>query len=634
MRKVRLIVALYSCVAVALGCSSPPSTGGGGGGTTGPDTTQTGDVTADAGAGDTGSADTGAITDTIGTDVAEPKDIQEADSAATDTGSGSDATLVGDTLDNDAGSSTDVPDGGCVITPSDAGGGQDAATGPFTCKADADCAGISFPPCAPAFCDTTTHACKIIPAADGTACQTGDSCGGPGTCQAGACDAPNTCKPAACAPVELKCGDKVQIDLSQLAGSSFAGYGGCSSTKWDGPEASVVLMSDVTLIASLTMDTTGTTTEIEMFDIAPTLDGQCDASACDDSGYYSLTIGVPAGVPRIVMVDTLAPDTGIVTLSMECTAAVFCGDGNCDANEACATCKKDCGECAATNVCGNGKCEDGEDCAICAQDCGACDAGCTKSPDATCGGCACEACVCNGPDGDPYCCDTSWDSKCVKECAACGAKCPTVTLCGDGNCDFLTEDSQSCPNDCFSGYCGDGICNAADNETCSTCAGDCGFCLTGGPASGCGDGKCSFGEDCTTCTKDCGACSDYSCVCNENPGCCTSGFDFSCLDTCATCAAKAGGTAVCPDPSCGDGVCSGETCASCSSDCGDCPPVCGDGTCNGDETLATCKADCATGCDGKCGHSSTDSAGDFCYCDTSCFEFGDCCDDVKQFCCP
>jgi hypothetical protein len=73
------------------------------------------------------------------------------------------------------------------------------------------------------------------------------------------------------------------------------------------------------------------------------------------------------------------------------------------------------------------------------------------------------------------------------------------------------------------------------------------------PAPSCGDGSCNGNETCTSCDTDCG---------------------------------------VCP-PVCGDGACNGlENCTTCSSDCGACQPVCGDLACNGAETCATCSNDC------------------------------------------
>ncbi|MDH3727357.1 MAG: solute carrier organic anion transporter, partial [Myxococcales bacterium] len=99
-----------------------------------------------------------------------------------------------------------------------------------------------------------------------------------------------------------------------------------------------------------------------------------------------------------------------------------------------------------------------------------------------------------------------------------------------------------------SASCGDGLCNA--EETCASCASDCGACPTG-----CGDAVCTAEETCASCATDCGAC----------------------------------------PIGCGDEVCAAdETCTSCATDCGLCPDLCGDGTCNVFELCSTCDADCGT----------------------------------------
>lgn len=671
------ILALLVLLALAGACSSTVNNGNG---TAGPsDTVNGGDLaTGDNGAGndtvgggDVNSGDSAGTdkdaevadtkdTDTAGTDVdgpddfgldvLEPKDGISGDAIGTDTISDSSSDdAIGDTTiiisdikpgDGVIGPDGEiVADGGCVIKPNDAGSSSDLgaadAGSPFTCKTDADCLGVSFPPCSPASCDTSSGKCQIVKAKDGTTCAVSGACGGPGVCASGACNAPSTCKPSACAPVPLACGAKVTIELATLNPSSLFGYGNCSSSKWGGPEAVVVLPSDITAIATLSTDASGVTVDYELFDIALTKAGLCDTLACDahDYGSFSnLTLGLHPGNPRVVVLDTSATDTGVITLSLDCSAATLCGDSNCDAGETCGNCKKDCGECTGGSACGDKTCGVGEDCANCPGDCGTCDPGCTASAtgDPGCSGCTCEACVCANDD---YCCTNSWDSSCASECAGCGAKCPSVSKCGDDNCDFNTEDEFSCPNDCYYASCGDGICDVSGGETCTSCAQDCGMCSVGtGSVGGCGNGVCDSSENCLTCAADCGACGDYTCACKVDSACCTKNFGYTCQDECTTCT-KANGGGSCPLYECGDGVCAGETCSSCSADCGKCPPSCGDGTCDSGETATTCPKDCAVGCAGKCGTSSKTAAGKFCYCDTFCFTNGDCCDDVKQFCC-
>jgi hypothetical protein len=123
----------------------------------------------------------------------------------------------------------------------------------------------------------------------------------------------------------------------------------------------------------------------------------------------------------------------------------------------------------------------------------------------------------------------------------------------------------------------------------------------GGPEAGtdsskpphCGDGTCDDGETCTTCSADCGLC----------PGC----GDGMCDDgeTCSSCPQDCGLCATCP----GDGKCDGaKTCENCAQVCGFCA-TCGDGVCSAPtETCYTCPKDCGKcpGCgDGTCGPNET-----------------------------
>ena len=156
-----------------------------------------------------------------------------------------------------------------------------------------------------------------------------------------------------------------------------------------------------------------------------------------------------------------------------------CGDGVCDVGE-CSVCEKDCpGGC----TCAHDECTPGE------------------LLDPSCGECAAQVCAV-----DPFCCTVAWDGLCVGEAEAiCGLECEPT--CGDGLCD-PGEDPESCPGDCPL-FCGDGQCTPGD-ETCVTCAEDCGACE-------CGDGACDLGE-CASCEQDCpDGCSCPHDVCTEGP---------------------------------------------------------------------------------------------------------------------
>lgn len=623
MRYLPLFVPICGLFLVAACSNTTANTG-----TNGTNSTDTGggdsQNTADASATDAAGNDT-AGQDTVGTDAMDVKAegtdaVETPDTAMTDA---VDATDTSDAIDLDTDVSTtdidymDVPD-----------------VPPGSCAKDADCLGLNFAPCQIGFCDATSKMCKVKPAADGVTCSIGGPCGGPGTCKKGGCDAPSTCKPDVCSPQELACGSKITFDLASLGASKFNGYGTCDNNKWAGPEVAILLSSDTTVSAALSLDTTGVTVDAQLFDIAPTLDGKCDTAACDGSSYYQLDIGVPAGVPRIVMLDTSGADTGSVTLTLECTVLTSCGDGTCGSDENCGTCAKDCGACADPG-CGNGTCDATENCLTCEKDCQACVGGCLPSNAPTCNGCACEACVCALDD---WCCNNSWDSSCVSKCTtSCATACPTFNdVCGDGLCGD-NEYSSTCPNDCTGYlYCGDGECSASEAEDCKTCSLDCGFCLMAGlSSSGCGDGTCSGDENCTNCTADCGVCGDYSCACLADSTCCSDYFGYYCQDECNSCiTAKGGGS--CPKSNCGDGICAGETCQSCSEDCGACPAYCGDNSCDPGEDKVNCPADCSFGCEGKCGQStsSQEADGTYCYCDSKCSNpsFDDCCSDKATYC--
>ncbi len=104
---------------------------------------------------------------------------------------------------------------------------------------------------------------------------------------------------------------------------------------------------------------------------------------------------------------------------------------------------------------------------------------------------------------------------------------------------------------------------------------------------GCGDGTFASGESCATCSVDCGFCAG----CGDKT--------CSASESCSDCPQDCG---VCN--TCGDGFCKGiETCETCAPDCGKCPG-CGDKKCDSrSEDCFTCPDDCGMckGCgDGLC----------------------------------
>ncbi len=435
------------------------------------------------------------------------------------------------------------------------------------CQGDSDCTALTFSACAVGVCKLATHTCAVQFGADGAACVTGGVCGGSGQCDHGACVAKTTCAPVNCGGTALHCGEQTTLNVGLGGPSALKGYGTCSPLRWDGPEFALRVINDSggSATVTLTAAAQSTSTPFAFFDLYSDASGQCDSTTCDHTGTDSIRVGIPApGGTRLVVLDTLAPGSGSITVSMACTEPSYCGDHKCQPAETCETCVRDCGACAVAS-CGNGTCDADENCTTCPADCH-CPAGCSRSFSSGCGGCSCEACVCNATSGDWYCCNVGWDDLCAIECAACNkSTCPAwKDVCGDGIC--AAGEYISCPNDCIDTeqWCGDGICGGSDVEDCKECPQDCGFCAGAYAPFGCGDGWCYGGETCATCPADCGGCGDYACACKTDAACCSGTFDFACQTACSKCLESG---SKCPVSACGDGVCAGETAATCPTDC-------------------------------------------------------------------
>ena len=320
--------ALLAAGALCVGCvgSSPQAAAGG---TTTQDTAATGTQDTAAGAETAASEDTAGTTggDTAaGADSASGKDTAVGDVAVVD-------TAVGDTLNLD----TPPTDG----KTSEASGGDtvnDTAKPPFACKVDTECKGLLVGPCADVKCDKGT--CTAVLKADAAACEAPGGCGGKGSCKLGACNFVSPCGSAAppkCTPTALKCGDKVSLDAKTMGASTLGKYS-CGTVNWTGGEKAFTLSSDTTQVAAIELAGTGTWSA---FDLLPLAGGLCAPTTCSVAG-AKLTLGLPPGKPRLIVVDSLG--TGTATLTVTCAAsAPGCGDGKCEATESCTACAKDCG---------------------------------------------------------------------------------------------------------------------------------------------------------------------------------------------------------------------------------------------------------------------------------------------------
>lgn len=156
-------------------------------------------------------------------------------------------------------------------------------------------------------------------------------------------------------------------------------------------------------------------------------------------GFVFCACGTVGGdCPRRICADegTEPVDGGTVEADVQAMpTALACGNGECEADESCASCREDC-----CPDCGNGECGSREDDTNCPEDCG-----CQSLPDA----CACGIA--------PFGCS------CSPGCLEAGGCCADIETCGiEEKFGTLTEG------------CGDLVC-AAD-ETCASCFQDCGLC--------------------------------------------------------------------------------------------------------------------------------------------------------------
>ena len=243
---------------------------------------------------------------------------------------------------------------------------------------------------------------------------------------------------------------------------------------------------------------------------------------------------------------------------------------SCDGKSCGAYCGLSCGGCGAGEVCVDYHCctpecagkECGADgcgglCGQCAPGVQQCDeasgmcfdkvAGCESAPGPGCGGCPCEACVC---EHDAFCCESQWDGACAERCIdACGGcdPCASDPSCAGKECGtWCGQDCGACPPG--------GLCQAF--HCCfPSCAGrQCGGDGCGGSCGGCPAGAvCSADGQCVSvgCTASgaagCSGCDCQACVCAADAYCCDVAWDAACVASCAACGSTCG-AALPPDP--------------------------------------------------------------------------------------
>jgi cysteine-rich repeat protein len=336
---------------------------------------------------------------------------------------------------------------------------------------------------------------------------------------------------------------------------------------------------------------------------ACTIDGTCNPAV----GTCPAKTAVTCNDNNPCTSDSCSPSSGCVYTPLTGTACT--SDGNECTDDVCSSS----GTCAHNALTGTACSSDGNPCTsdVCSSS-GTCahnaltGTACTSDNDP----CTTDICSSSGTcthniinsctNNDGLCCGSCTylnDNDC--------AQCSVNSDCNDGNaCTTDTCSGGSCSHNAISGcctssaQCNDGnacttdlcssnTCSHPSISNCCTSSAQCGGSQTcvgnvcTNPSAYCGDGTCNNGETCSTCSDDCGSCSP-SAYCGD--GTCNNG------ETCSTCSDDCGSCS--PSAYCGDGTCNnGEDCSSCPTDCGTCDK-CGDGRCNNGETCSTCDTDC------------------------------------------
>ena len=430
-------------------------------------------------------------------------------------------------------------------------------------------------------------------------CSAGRTCSVSSDCASGVCDGASLmCQPPTCTD-GVRNGGESGVDCGGGAGAGCVALcgvgGGCTN---DGDCASGTCDTSTATCAAQTCGDglhNGDETDVDCG--GPSCGTACDAGlACGSSSDCTSRVcdgGVcvpPSCSDGVRNGGEAGVDCGAVCGDSLCTHGSACGSGGDCASGVCSG-----GSCAAP-TCGDAVHNGDETDVDCGGSCGgkcASGGGCASGGDCTSGVCDGGAGVCAAPAcGDAVC---NGDETCVTCATDCGSCPPT---CGDGTCDGGVETCDSCPSDCVdgcdsSGGGGGGGGGTADGRTCPS------------------DGIQCWPGNCCAQFYQCAAGYAYPLQATGAGTVCHSGDIVAATDdVCAGVVCGDGDGGSTPRPSvCGDTLCdASESCSSCAQDCGSCPPLCGNGVCDGAETCASCAGDCGT-CGGDSGGGSDGSDG-------------------------